>query len=83
MQKIAVISAILDYPEQAMIPFNEAVLKSKHLVIGRMGIPLMEYGISVISITVKGELNEINALTGKLGKIDGINIKTSISKKEF
>lgn len=47
-----------------------------------MGIPFEE-GVSVISITVIGDLNEINALTGKLGNIDGVMVKTAIGKKEL
>jgi putative iron-only hydrogenase system regulator len=47
-----------------------------------MGIPLEEHGISVISITLIGELDEINALTGRLGNIEHVSVKTSISKKE-
>lgn len=49
---------------------------------GRMGIPL-EDGISIISIVVTGDLNEINSLTGKLGNIEGVTVKTAISKKEM
>ena len=47
-----------------------------------MGIPFEE-GISVISLTVIGELNEINSLTGKLGNINGVTVKTAIAKKEI
>ena len=47
-----------------------------------MGIPFEE-GISVISITVTGELDEINKLTGKLGNIPGVLVKTAIAKKEL
>ena len=47
-----------------------------------MGIPFEE-GISVVSLTVTGELNEINSLTGKLGNIKGVTVKTAIAKKEI
>lgn len=47
-----------------------------------MGIPFEE-GVSVISITVVGELNDINSLTGKLGNIYGVTVKTAISKIEI
>ena len=47
-----------------------------------MGIPL-ENEISIISIVVTGDLNEINSLTGKLGNIKGVTVKTAISKKEL
>ena len=47
-----------------------------------MGIPCEVENISVISIVVVGELDLINSLTGKLGKISSVLVKTSISKKE-
>ena len=47
-----------------------------------MGIPL-ENETSIVSIVVIGSLNEINSLTGKLGNINGVTVKTAISKKEI
>lgn len=82
MKKIAVIGAVLDNPCESQTKFNEVVAEFKHIVRGRMGIPFDEEKISVISITVMGTLNDINSLTGKLGNIKGVNVKTSISKKE-
>lgn len=83
MERIAVIGAVLDEPEIATYKFNEIVSQHKKIVIGRMGIPLKEENISVISITVKGSLDEINTFTGLLGKIPGVTVKSSISKKEL
>ncbi len=48
-----------------------------------MGLPFPDEDISVISITVLGTLDEINSLTGKLGNIPHVTVKTSISKKEL
>lgn len=83
MKKIAVISAILEEPTLCQNQFNQVISEFKGLVRGRMGIPFQEEGVSVISIIVVGELNEINSLTGKLGNIEYISVKTSISKKEM
>ncbi len=82
MAKVAVISAILEEPDKSQYQFNEVISSFKGLIKGRMGIPMDEYGVSVISITVVGELNDINSLTGKLGNIEHVYVKTSISKKE-
>lgn len=82
MRKIAVISAILEEPGKCQGEFNELIASFRGSIKGRMGIPLEE-GISVVSLTVMGELNDINSLTGKLGKISGVMVKTAIAKKEF
>ncbi|WP_032123055.1 TM1266 family iron-only hydrogenase system putative regulator [Clostridium amazonitimonense] len=83
MSKIAVISAILEEPQSCQLKFNQVISSFKGIIKGRMGIPFEEDGISVISITVVGELDEINSLTGKLGNIDNVYVKTSVSKKEI
>ncbi|MGL5352706.1 MAG: TM1266 family iron-only hydrogenase system putative regulator, partial [Clostridium sp.] len=70
MRKIAVISAILEEPETCQQEFNDVVASFRGSIRGRMGIPFEE-GISVISITVIGDLDEINSLTGKLGNVEG------------
>ncbi|WP_058486275.1 TM1266 family iron-only hydrogenase system putative regulator [Defluviitalea phaphyphila] len=82
MRRIAVISAILEEPEKCQKKFNDVVSSFKGIIRGRMGIPFEE-GIGVVCITVIGELNEINSLTGKLGNIEHVQVKTSISKKEL
>jgi len=80
--KIGVISAILEEPSKCNAEFNEVVASFRGSIKGRMGIPL-ENETSIISIVVVGSLNEINSLTGKLGNIDGVTVKTAISKKEI
>lgn len=82
MKKIAVISAILEEPQKCQEKFNNIVSSFRGSIRGRMGIPFEE-GISVISITVTGTLGEINSLTGKLGNVPGVVVKTAIAKKEI
>lgn len=83
MKRIAVIGAILDKPSEANHQFNETIGEFKDIVRGRMGIPFHDEDISVISITVLGTMDQINSLTGKLGNIPSVTVKTSISKKEL
>ncbi|MFA6808506.1 MAG: TM1266 family iron-only hydrogenase system putative regulator [Eubacteriales bacterium] len=83
MKKIAVISAILEDPEGTQQKFNEIVANFKGLIRGRMGLPMPEVSASLISIAVIGETDDINNLTGKLGKIPGISVKTAMSKKDY
>ncbi len=52
-----------------------------HLVVGRMGIPYRERGVSVISLIVDGANDEISAMTGKLGRIPGASVKSMVTKQ--
>jgi len=51
-----------------------------HIIVGRMGIPYRDRGVSIISLTVDGNTDQISAMTGKLGKINGISVKTALTK---
>ena len=83
MKKVAVISAILEEPELCQNEFNTVVSHYKSIIRGRMGIPFVGGNIGVVSLTVVGEMDEINSLTGKLGNIQHLSVKTAISKKEI
>jgi putative iron-only hydrogenase system regulator len=81
MEKIAVISAILEAPSTCQQPFNDVISKFSHIVKGRMGLPFDEHQIAVVTVTVVGDLDTINHLTGLLGKIPNVQVKTAISKR--
>lgn len=48
-------------------------------IIGRMGIPYKQKDVRIISVVLDAPIDTINALTGKIGKIDGISAKTVYS----
>ncbi len=52
-----------------------------HAIVGRMGIPYKERGVSVISIIVDGTGDDISALTGRLGRIRQVSVKTALAKE--
>ena len=52
-------------------------------IIGRMGIPYRERGISVISVAVDAPQDVISALSGKIGKLSGVSAKTAYSSAIF
>jgi putative iron-only hydrogenase system regulator len=79
MQRIGVIGAVLEKPLQSQAAFNETVAAFRNIIKGRMGIPFDDEEVSVISLVVSGELDDINALTGKLGNLPRVTVKTAIS----
>jgi putative iron-only hydrogenase system regulator len=79
-KRVGVIAIVVEDINKAE-EVNGRLHEFSHLIVGRMGIPYKDRGISVISIIVDGVMDEISALTGKLGKIQGINVKSAITKK--
>ena len=49
-------------------------------IIGRMGIPYREKGVSVLSVVIDAPAEIINTLTGKIGMLEGVTAKTLMSK---
>ena len=52
-------------------------------IIGRMGIPYKDRGISIVSIAVDAPQDIISSLAGRVGKLDGISVKTAYSSKVY
>lgn len=48
-------------------------------IVGRMGIPYSKKNINIISVAIDAPQDIISALSGKIGKIDGISVKTAFS----
>ncbi len=59
---------------------NEILSAHGPLIVGRMGIPYRDRGVSVISLVVDGTNDEVSALTGKLGRVPGISVKSMLEK---
>lgn len=80
--RVAVIGIIVENPE-ATASLNQILHEYSAYIIGRMGIPYRQRGISVISIAVDAPQDAISALSGKLGKLEGVTAKTAYSNYVF
>jgi len=78
-KRIGVIGIVVEDLE-VTAALNEVLHEYSRLIVGRMGIPYRERGVSVISIIVDGDNNEISAMTGKIGRISGVSVKTALTK---
>lgn len=74
--RIAVIGIVVE-DEKSVEILNEILHEYRYFIIGRMGIPYPRKEVSVISIAVDAPQTTISALTGKIGKVDGISSKTA------
>ena len=59
---------------------NELLHKYADKIIGRMGIPYREENLNIISVIIRASSDEISALSGSLGRIDGVNVKSMQTK---
>lgn len=58
---------------------NEVISNHSQIIIGRQGLPRSN-GQSVISLVLEGTTDQIGSLTGQLGRIKGIQVKSVLLK---
>ena len=78
--RVAVIGIIVE-DKEAVATLNEILHEYSEIIIGRMGLPYKEKGISIISLAVDAPQEKIAALTGRIGNISGISVKTAYSNR--
>ena len=64
----------------AVEQLNGLLHEYSEYIVGRMGIPYRERGISIISIVLDAPQDKIAALSGKIGNLTGVTAKTAYSK---
>lgn len=79
-KRIGVVAIVVESKENIEVA-NRILSEFANIIVGRMGIPYREKNISIISLIVDGSNDDIGALTGKLGKLNGVNVKSALTKK--
>lgn len=76
--RVAIIGIIVDNPD-SVGKLNSILHEYSKYIIGRMGIPYHEKKINVISIAVDAPQDVISALSGKIGRLNGVSSKAAYS----
>ena len=76
--RVAVISIIVS-KEEAVEKLNSILHNYAKYIIGRMGLPYRAKNVNIICVAVDSPNEAISALSGKLGSIDGVSVKTAYS----
>ncbi len=76
--RVAVMSIIVEKTE-TVEQLNALLHEYGEWIIGRMGIPYRARKINIISIAIDAPQDTISALAGKVGKLDGVQVKTAFS----
>lgn len=79
-KRIGVIAIIVEDDDKVSL-VNTVLSDHASIIVGRMGIPYKEKGVNVISIIVDGSTDMIGSITGRLGKIQGVSVKSALTKK--
>ncbi len=76
--RVAVMSIIVENGD-VVEKLNNLLHEYGEFIIGRMGIPYRKRGVSIIAIALDAPQNTISSLSGKIGSLPGISVKTAYS----
>ena len=79
--RVAVIAIVVEDLSKAE-EGNKILHENGDYIIGRMGIPHRERGISLISVAMDGPSDAISAVSGRIGAIAGVSAKAVYTKSE-
>lgn len=76
--RVALIGIIVE-DESSVATLNDLLHQYAPYIIGRMGVPYRPRGVNIISVALDAPQDAISALSGKLGRLEGVSAKTQYS----
>ncbi len=80
-KRLGVVGIIVESRDEYAPKVNNILTQYGNIIKGRLGLPYPERNISVISIIVDGTVEEIGALTGKLGMLKCVKVTSTLSRE--
>lgn len=77
--RVAVISMIVDNDNSAE-EINSLLHGCRQYIVGRMGIPYRQKGLNVINVVLDAPMDVVSALSGRLGRLNGVTAKAVYSR---
>ena len=81
MKRLGFVGIIIDDREKCAGIVNEILSQHAELILARTGLPRIKGNTSVITLVIDATTDEVGELTGKLGNIPGITVKSGLAKK--
>lgn len=82
MEKRIGAAVILIESKESVGTMNDLLSIYSEIILARQGVPLRDKGLSVITLIIEGTNDQINSLTGKIGRLDGVQVKSVLTKYE-
>lgn len=79
MEKRIGIVAVLASNRESISKMNSIASEYHNIIRARQGLPFTDKNIHIISLIVEGTTDQIGALTGKLGRLPGLKVKSMLT----
>ncbi len=81
MRRLGFVGIIVENREMCSGIVNRILSEHSELILARTGLPNAKENTSVITLVIDASTDELGVLTGKLGNIKGISVKSGLAKK--
>ncbi len=81
-KRIAVVGIIIENTD-SVEKLNSILHEYGEYIIGRMGLPYRERNINIVSVAVDASQSVISTMTGRIGNVEGLSVKTAYSNKVY
>jgi putative iron-only hydrogenase system regulator len=81
MKRIGFVGIIIEDREKCAGVVNTVLSEYSELILARTGLPHIKESTSVITLVIDATTDELGKLTGKLGNIPGVSVKSGLAKK--
>jgi len=75
-KRLGIIGIIIKDRFKAAPAVNDILSDHANMIVGRMGLPFKDRGVNIIDLIIEATTDEVGALTGKLGMLDGVQVKS-------
>jgi len=79
-KRLGFVGIIIHDRKKAAGRVNTVLSTFGEIIAARMGLPYAQKNCCVITLIVDATTDELGALTGKLGAIDGVSVKSALGK---
>ena len=79
-KRLGFVGIIVENRKQSAQKVNDILSEYGEIIVARTGIPYHSREVCVITLVVDASTDIIGALTGKLGALDGVSVKSGVSR---
>ena len=81
MKRLGFVGIIIEDREKCAGKVNTVLSEYSEFIVARTGLPNIRENTSVITLVIEATTDDVGKLTGKLGSIPGVSVKSGLAKK--
>ena len=80
-KRLGFIGIIIDDKKKCAGIVNDILSQFSEIILARTGLPNAKGNTSIITLVIDATTDELGVITGKLGNVEGISVKSGLAKK--